>query len=157
MSKTNGVFGGTFDVIHDGHRALLVTAFEEGDSVLIGVTSDEKANEAREREVRPYEERVEQLRDECKTYRNIFDADFEIAKISGPYSKANNEELDFIVLSPEQKTHERAAKINLNRVQEGLDRLKIIEAPMVTDYEGNKISSTRIINGEIDDHGDKVE
>ena len=33
--------GGTFDEIHAGHVALLARAFQEGDRVIIGVTSDE--------------------------------------------------------------------------------------------------------------------
>ena len=33
--------GGTFDEIHAGHIALLSKAFEVGDKVIIGVTSDE--------------------------------------------------------------------------------------------------------------------
>lgn len=156
MSETKGIFGGTFDEIHDGHKALLVTAFQEGDHVVIGVTSDRKANNAREREVTPFEERVEALRDECKTYENIFDASFEIAEITDDYNKAIESDADFIVLSPEQKTHERATKINLERVKSGKDRLQIIEAPMVEDYEGNKISSTRIYHNQIDCHGDEI-
>ena len=32
--------GGTFDKFHDGHKKLLSTAFEIGDRVEIGVTSD---------------------------------------------------------------------------------------------------------------------
>lgn len=157
MSQTKGIFGGTFDEIHDGHKALLVTAFQEGGHVIIGVTSDDKANKPRERDVTPYEDRVKSLEEECKTYQNIFNATFEISKITDDYSKAIESDADFIVLSPEQKTHERATKINLERVKKGKDRLQIIEAPMVEDYEGNKISSTRIHHDEIDSHGDELE
>ena len=32
--------GGTFDKFHDGHKKLLSTAFEIGESIEIGVTSD---------------------------------------------------------------------------------------------------------------------
>ena len=32
--------GGTFDKFHDGHKKLLSTAFELGDEIEIGVTSD---------------------------------------------------------------------------------------------------------------------
>ncbi len=33
--------GGTFDKFHDGHKKLLSTAFEIGDHIEIGVTSNE--------------------------------------------------------------------------------------------------------------------
>jgi len=39
--------GGTFDPIHDGHRALFERAFELGD-VTVGLTSDELAPTTRE-------------------------------------------------------------------------------------------------------------
>ncbi|WP_407462182.1 adenylyltransferase/cytidyltransferase family protein, partial [Methanobrevibacter sp.] len=32
--------GGTLDKLHDGHKKLLSTAFELGDQIEIGVTSD---------------------------------------------------------------------------------------------------------------------
>ena len=40
---------GTFDVLHDGHRSLLMRAFEIGDYICIGITNDEMASERRDR------------------------------------------------------------------------------------------------------------
>lgn len=38
---------GTFSVLHDGHRALIAKAFEVGDEVLVGITSDAMAASVR--------------------------------------------------------------------------------------------------------------
>lgn len=154
MSKT-GIVGGTFDVFHDGHRALLSTAFREGDHVIVGITSDTKACKSRERDVKDFFLRQADLTDACKTFENLYDCSFDIVKIENNYGAAIERDADFIVLSPEKKTHERAAKINSERVLHGKNRLQIIEAPMVTDYKGRKISATRIRSGEIDMHGDE--
>jgi len=150
-----GIFGGTFDYLHDGHLAMLNTAFIEGDELLIGITTDTKANKSRERDVNPYTERVNTLEDSCKTLANIHDTKFTINPISDAFDAAIKADADFIVLSPEEKTHARASKINTSRIERGKNRLQIIEAPMVTDYDGRKISATRIANNEINTHGEK--
>ena len=41
--------GGTFNVLHKGHRALLDKALEIGDEVVVGLTSDRFASSGRER------------------------------------------------------------------------------------------------------------
>ena len=48
---TRVALGGTFEVIHKGHRALFTKAFAMGDEVLIGLTSDHLANTNRSRKV----------------------------------------------------------------------------------------------------------
>jgi pantetheine-phosphate adenylyltransferase len=150
-----GVIGGTFDVFHDGHMALLNEAFKNGDYVVVGITSQEKAESGRDRMVTDFGVRKASVVDACKTLGNIHDTEFETTKIVDNHGGAiERDELDYIVLSPEQKTHERAMRINLERVQQGLDRLQIVECPKVTDFRGEKISATDIRNGLINRHGE---
>ena len=39
--------GGTFDHFHEGHRELLNTAFDAGDYVVIGITTNERVKNKR--------------------------------------------------------------------------------------------------------------
>jgi cytidyltransferase-like protein len=41
--------GGTFDEFHRGHRKLIMTAFEAGERVMIGLSSDDLARELRKK------------------------------------------------------------------------------------------------------------
>lgn len=155
MSRT-GVVGGTFDVLHDGHHALLTTAFSYGGHVRIGLTSQELADSSREREVKDYSTRKEELINFCRTYENIFNATFEVNAIKDPFRPAVNTDADFIVISPEKKTQERVIEINRKRQEKEKNRLQVIEAPMVSDYKGRRISATRIRENEIDRHGNEI-
>lgn len=53
--------GGTFDILHKGHIALLDKAFEVGDHVIIGVTSDSLVARMGKRISNDYSRRVRNL------------------------------------------------------------------------------------------------
>ena len=54
--------GGTFDILHKGHRALLTKASEIGNKVLIGLTTDKRARKWRpEVKINSYETRKNNL------------------------------------------------------------------------------------------------
>ncbi len=148
--------GGTFDPIHDGHRALFYRAFRSGD-VTIGLTSDELAAAIRdgERSVTQFEDRASALADELESWAACFDRSFEIRELSEPTAIADEPPFDILVVSPE--TEPVGQKINEIRDDRGLDPLCIEVVEHVRAEDGEIISSTRIIRGEIDEHGNLLD
>ena len=146
------VLGGTFDPVHDGHRALFSRAFELGD-VTVGLTSDDLANQSRYRDryVRPFEARRRDLRAELSSFAERYDRTFEIRKLHSPTGIAVEPTFDVLIVSPE--TRPGGEKINEIREEDGLEPLRIEVVPHERAEDGGIISSTRITRGEIDEHG----
>ncbi|MFB6299667.1 MAG: phosphopantetheine adenylyltransferase [Halobacteriales archaeon] len=144
--------GGTFDPIHDGHRALFEAAFERGD-VTIGLTSDELARGTRPegRYIRPYADRKADLEAELERYSEQYDRDFEIRTLTKPTGIAVEPQFDVLVVSPETKAG--GEKINEIRKERDLEALDIIVVDHIRAEDGEIISSSRILRGEIDEHG----
>ncbi|MGB9965392.1 phosphopantetheine adenylyltransferase [Halobacterium sp. CBA1126] len=144
--------GGTFDPIHDGHRKLFERAFELGD-VTVGLTSDELAAQTRsvDREVRPFEARKRDLEAELGRIAEDDGSEFEVRKLEQPTGIATEPKFDVLVVSPE--TRATGERINDIRAERGLDPLDIEVVDHVRAEDGDIISSTRIVQGEIDEHG----
>ncbi len=144
--------GGTFDPVHDGHRALFERAFELGD-VTVGLTSDELAPETRhvERYVRSFGQRKRDLADELAPIAAAHDREYTIRKLDEPTGIAVEPQFDALIVSPE--TRDGGKRINEIREQRGHDPLEIVVVDHVPAADGDRISSTRIVAGEIDEHG----
>lgn len=144
------VVGGTFECLHDGHRELLKKSFELADSgrVDIGLTSDTMANK-RNRKVPDYSYRLSHLRDYIREIKGS--AEYRIIELTDPYGRTLDEDYDYIVVSPE--THPVALKINSVRKEKGMKPIEIVRIDFVLAEDSERISSTRIVRGEIDIHG----
>ena len=140
--------GGTFNPLHDGHIALLKKAVElcRGGELLIGLTSDEMTRK-KDHEVDDYHTRLNDVMRFIKTLGIIPT----IVKLDDPYGPTVRENFDYLVVSPE--THPSGLKINKIRSEKNLKQLKIVLVDYVLADDGLPISSTRIRNGEIDNHG----
>ncbi len=145
--------GGTFDRIHIGHEKLLKIAFEVGEEVIIGLTSDTKAKKGRGNEkLSSFKNRYTNL----ETFlTKKFGNNFSIVKLNDDWGPgALDEDLDAIIVSEE--TEKVASELNKKRALEGLNPLDIVTVSLILDKKGEKISSTRIRNSEIDREGNKA-
>ena len=149
----NVALGGTFDPIHDGHRKLFERAFEIGD-VTVGLTADELAPKTRhvERYVRPFAERKRDLEAELASIAAKHEREFEVRELDEPTGIATEPEFDALIVSPE--TRDGGERINEIRTERGHDPLEIVVVDHVPAEDGTRISSTRIVKGEINEHGD---
>ena len=141
------VVGGTFEILHKGHKAFLKKAFELG-KVSIGLTSDIMAKERKKREVKNFKLRKKQLKD---FIFKEFSEKPEIVKIEDKFGFAIERDFDFIVVSPE--TYKMAVEINKERQKRNKKPIKIAEIKFVLAEDRKPISATRILKGEIDREG----
>ena len=147
MKKFNKVcLGGTFDQLHLGHKSLLKKAFHVSEEIIIGLTTDKKANELRVKEqLNSYEDRYISLNDFLvKNFKEKYTI-VELNDVWGP--GIFDKDLEAIVVSEETKSV--AFELNKYRNDKNLKELEIITIPLILGLDGKKISSTRIRNGEI--------
>jgi uncharacterized protein (UPF0218 family) len=74
----------------------------------------------------------------------------------GQMTESRKQKSDFDAIVVSEETRPRAVEINTIRTQNGLPGLAIVEIPMVRAEDEDRISSTRIRNGEIDGNGNLV-
>lgn len=138
------LMGGTFDRLHDGHKQLLQRAFEVGDYVYIGLTTDEYIERFEKRlkeHVTSHVERLFSLRkylyDKGVLDRAIIHP---LGDTAGP--KALDPKLEALIISEE--TRGGGEYVNSLRSQHNVPPMETVVVPLLTDATGQVISSTRL-------------
>jgi len=143
--------GGTFDRLHRGHKKLILKAFEVGEKVIIGLTTEKMVKDKLFRnEILSFNERLKELKEfleekgllsRCKI--------LPLNDIYGP--TITDKSIEGLVVSEE--TLRRALEINKIRVSKGMFPLIIFVIPLLLAENGKPISSRRIRSGEINKNG----
>lgn len=142
--------GGTFDVIHQGHMALLDESFSISEKVIIGLTSDELAKKKGKTLWHNYQQRFDSLEQIIK--KKFPGKSYLISKLENDFGPAAIEgDVEALVVSGE--TAYQGDVLNELRRQKNLPSVKVVVVPLVLAKDGKRISSTRIRNSEIDAQG----
>jgi len=142
--------GGTFDQLHKGHKALISKAFEVGEEVVIGLSSDEFVERmGKPHKTASYTERKRELKKYLKTQG--FEGKAKIVSLKDPLGLMLSKDFDALIVS--QETAKTGLDINQKRIQAGVAPLQIIIVSLVPAENCIPISTTRIRRGEIDRNG----
>ena len=142
--------GGTFDVVHIGHMALLDKAFSISSKVIIGLSSDQLAKKRGKNLTSDYPKRLSLLKSVIE--KNFPNSSYEISKLENDFGPAVIEgSVKALVVSEE--TSDKGIRLNELRAERNLSPVRIVVVPMVLAKDGKAISTTRIKNSEIDDSG----
>jgi pantetheine-phosphate adenylyltransferase len=140
--------GGTFDKFHDGHKKLLSTAFDIGDEIEIGVTSD--AFGGLKGDIDSCKVRMQNLKSFFSDKSN-----FIVIPLEDPYGTTIYD-ADFEAIVVSEETEPTAVEINNIRISKRMKPLDIVVVSFVLAYDGIPISSTRIRRGEINQKGNFI-
>ena len=141
--------GGTFDIIHLGHRALLGAALSY-DHTIIGLSTDGFAARRGKTVLHGYGTRRERL------VRHIMEshpgAAYEVCPLDDDFGPAVlRGKVDVLVVSWE--TRHAGHMLNVMRAERGLGAVDVTVVPMICDKNGGRISTTRIREGMMDVEG----
>ncbi len=143
--------GGTFDVLHRGHRKLLKQAFTIGRRVMIGITSDDFARTLHKpHKFDAYAKRKRDVERLLSRWGVLSRA--RIVPIKDRYEPTVRESrIQALVVS--RRTLKTAYEINSKRRANGLKPLVIDPIDLIMAEDKRPISSTRIRRGRIDREG----
>jgi len=179
VEKKKVVVGGTFEILHEGHKALLRKAYESVEedksssspfAAARAVEEDKSSSSpfaaARAGEVligltsdamarkwkRRKTEDFKYRKKELEGFvRKEFNVKPKIVKIEDKFGPTLKEDFDYIVVSPE--TYKTALLINKERQKRNKKTIKIVKINFALAKDKKPIFSTRILKGEIDRDG----
>ena len=136
--------GGTFDRLHDGHKALLAKAFSVGEAVLIGVTTKEMVRKKKlSSQIEPYAVRRKNVLTYLSEQR--LKERSSIVPLQDSYGTSlTDSSVQAVVIGP------RVSREVVKKIQEKKD---IVRCRTVYATDQSHLSSTRIRLGEIDRRG----
>ena len=142
--------GGTFDLIHKGHIALLEAAFTASKKVIIGLSSDDLAKKKGKNLHHPYSQRLDTLKRFIE--KNFQNKEYLISKLDNDFGPAAIEG-NVQALITSEETARQGQTLNKLRAEKNLAPVETVVVPMVLAKDGQRISTTRIRNSEIDVQG----
>lgn len=147
MKFRHGVVAGTFDHLHKGHQALLVTALSHSKKMSVGLTQESlAAKKSLPALVQDHQQRKTQLDKFLDSEKAVI---FPLLNSLG--NAGDSKEYDAIFASTETKGN--VVKINRLRVKKGLKPLYEIIIDPITSSDQQRLSSTRIRQGLVNRQG----
>lgn len=140
------ICGGTFDRLHAGHKAFLRFAFQEGEKVIIGITSDKYVLEHKKNAtVLPFFQRKKEVEDFLRHEGLLERAT--IVAIDSRFDQTQMPESASVALLVTQETASVGEEINKKRQKDNLSPLHLLLFPYKENAQGEKISSSAIREG----------
>ena len=147
MEGSIGLLGGTFDRLHDGHRALILGTSLECDHLQIHVTSDAMITNKGPL-IQDIDTRLNQLQE--MLVQESINASLHV--LHDRYGPAVSLEKSSVIGCTEE-TLSSCEEINKIRIEGGLSPLRIVKIGHILDEGGHILSSSRIRSGIVDQNG----
>lgn len=146
------VCGGTFDLLHKGHKIFLQRLLETSDDLVIGLTSDKYVSQNKpNKKIKSFDVRKKTLVIFLKGLKA--EKRVKIIKINDVYGPLLKPNFRTDALAVSSDKYDVALEINLKRKNAGLSQIKIIKIPIINAEDRKIISATRIRKGVIDKKG----